>query len=415
MWAATSCAAACCATCTCEACKSIAAGISRKTARFAYVTLFGISLLLTWVVRDYAEPLLQDLRWLDTMHVISIPTKDWFQTQAVLRMSFASFAFFGAFALTLINVTDEKDVRDGWHHGGWMLKVILWLLFLVVSFLLPDAFVHAYGHVAQVASCLFLFVQIVILMDFVYSWNHAWASKDDDRWYMAMLVISLAAFAATLAAFVVLLLWFVPGGHDCQLNLSLIFLTFLCIASFTAVSLHPKVNGSLLPSAVLAAYCAYLCWAALSSEPRDYECNGMAPHLRSLSGSRLALSILLTLFSVAYSALRAGSSASLLSSSGDEPLLGDSEDERVEDDSSSGPRPVKYSYAFFHLIFAVASAYGAMMLTGWGVVAPAKGEEDVIDVGWGSVTVKFGQMAFTGLLYSWSLLAPLLLPDRDFH
>ena len=73
--------------------------------------------------------------------------------------------------------------------------------------------------------------------------------------------------------------------------------------------------------------------------------------------------------------------------------------------------PVSYNYAFFHLIFALASMYIAMLLTGWGAVAQ---EKDRLDVGWTSVWVKVGAEWVTGLLYCWTLVAPGLFPDREF-
>lgn len=73
--------------------------------------------------------------------------------------------------------------------------------------------------------------------------------------------------------------------------------------------------------------------------------------------------------------------------------------------------PVAYSYSFFHVIFALASMYISMLMTGWG----AGGQDtDRLDVGWFSVWVKAGAMAVTALLYAWSLLAPAILSDREF-
>lgn len=71
--------------------------------------------------------------------------------------------------------------------------------------------------------------------------------------------------------------------------------------------------------------------------------------------------------------------------------------------------PVTYNYSFFHLIFALASMYIAMLLTGWGSVAQ---EKDRIDVGWSSVWVKIGAQWCTGIMYLWTLVAPVLMPDR---
>lgn len=58
MWAPLTCAATCCAYCTCEACKTALNGIGRSSARIAYVGLFALSLILAWMVRDYAEPVM---------------------------------------------------------------------------------------------------------------------------------------------------------------------------------------------------------------------------------------------------------------------------------------------------------------------------------------------------------------------
>ena len=48
---------------------------------------------------------------------------------------------------------------------------------------------------------------------------------------------------------------------------------------------------------------------------------------------------------------------------------------------------------------------------GWGTGAD---EKDFVDVGWGSVGVKLATQWATAGAYAWMLLAPALLPDRDF-
>ena len=72
---------------------------------------------------------------------------------------------------------------------------------------------------------------------------------------------------------------------------------------------------------------------------------------------------------------------------------------------------VTYNYSFFHLIFALASMYIAMLMTGWGTGAE---ERDLIDVGWTSVWVKVVAQWMTVAVYAWTMAAPLLFPDRDF-
>ncbi|KAJ9530777.1 hypothetical protein QJQ45_014934 [Haematococcus lacustris] len=174
-------------------------------------------------------------------------------------------------------------------------------------------------------------------------------------------------------------------------------------------------------------------------------------------GSTLALGMLATLSSVVYAAFRAGSNTSLFTLEGSEdggdleigeqhtallseagltatsagldgaPVAAPSEQASLLEASraaaearavSSGAKadttdftPVSYNYAFFHLIFALASMYIAMLMTGWG---SSMQDMDRIDIGWSSVWVKTGSLWVTSLLYVWTLLAPALFPDRSF-
>ena len=60
MWAA-SCLASCCAACACDACRTVVSGISRRSARIAYCGLFGLSLIVSWILREVAAPLMEKL------------------------------------------------------------------------------------------------------------------------------------------------------------------------------------------------------------------------------------------------------------------------------------------------------------------------------------------------------------------
>ena len=60
MWAA-SCLASCCAACACDACRTVVSGISRRSARIAYCGLFALSLIVSWILREVAAPLMEKL------------------------------------------------------------------------------------------------------------------------------------------------------------------------------------------------------------------------------------------------------------------------------------------------------------------------------------------------------------------
>ncbi|KAG6593359.1 putative serine incorporator, partial [Cucurbita argyrosperma subsp. sororia] len=364
MWAA-SCLASCCAACACDACRTVVSSISRRSARIAYCALFALSLIVSWILREVAAPLMEKIPWINTFH--ETPSRDWFQTDAVLRVSLGNFLFFTILSVMMIGVKSQRDLRDNIHHGGWMVKVICWFLLVVLMFFIPNEIITFYESMSKFGSGLFLLVQVVLLLDFVHRWNETWVGYDEQFWYIALFVVSLFCYVATFVSSGFLFHWFTPSGHDCGLNTFFIVTTLIFAFVFTVVALHPSVSGSVLPASVISLYCMYLCYSGLASEPRDYECNGLYKHSKAVSTATLALGLLTTVLSVVYSAVRAGSSTTLLSPPSSpragEPLLPlENSGEREEKGKA---KPVSYSYSFFHIIFCLASMYSAMLLTGW--------------------------------------------------
>lgn len=405
-----SCLLSCCASLTCGCCSSVASGITNKSARIAYCAIFGASLILSWILREVASPLLQNLSWINNAD----HTKEWYQTSTVLRVSLGNFLFFTVLALIMIGVKDQNDKRDSWHHGGWTFKLVVWFLLIILMFFMPNAVVDFYGLISKFGAGLFLLVQVVLLLDFTYTWNDAWVEKDEQKWYIALLAVSVGCYIAAFTFSGLLFIWFNPSGQDCGLNVFFLVMTIILGFTFAVIALHPKVNGSLLPASVISVYCAYVCYTALSSEPRDYVCNGLHKS-KAVNVGTLVLGMITTVLSVLYSALRAGSSKAFLSppssprAGASNPLLNSEDTESGKKDLES--RPVSYSYTFFHLIFALASMYSAMLLSGW---TSSTDSSDLIDIGWASVWVKICTEWVTAGLYIWSLIAPLLMPDREF-
>ncbi|XP_068334728.1 uncharacterized protein [Pyrus communis] len=413
MWAA-SCLASCCAACACDACRTVVSSISRRSARIAYCGLFALSLIVSWILREVAAPLLEKIPWISQFN--QTHNREWFETDAVLRVSLGNFLFFTILSVMMVGVKNQKDPRDSLHHGGWMMKVICWCLLVIFMFFVPNEIVSFYETISKFGSGFFLLVQVVLLLDFVHGWNDKWVGYDEKFWYVALFVVSLVCYLATFVFSGLLFHWFTPSGQDCGLNTFFIVMTLMCVFGFLIVALHPSVSGSILPASVISMYCTYLCYSALASEPRDYECNGLHKHSKAVSTGTLTFGLLTTVLSVVYSAVRAGSSTTLLSppssprsGAGKALLPLDKVDEHEEKEKS---KPVSYSYAFFHIIFSLASMYSAMLLTGWSASVGESGK--LVDVGWPSVWVRMVTSWATAGLYIWSLLAPILFPEREF-
>ena len=73
-----------------------------------------------------------------------------------------------------------------------------------------------------------------------------------------------------------------------------------------------------------------------------------------------------------------------------------------------------YNYTYFHVVFILACMYVSMLLSQWNTVSGETGELISVGHDWTSVWVKVvsGWVAFG--LYAWTLVAPILLPNRQW-
>lgn len=420
----------------CSGCCAAFKGVTGTSARAGYCVLFTTVLIVAELLRDYATPLLHKIPWIG--HYAQTPSQEWFGQQAVYRISLGAFLFYGILSAALVNVKTRADPRDKHlHHGNWVAKTFAFVVLLGVPFLFPDDVVYGYTWAARFGSGLFLIVQALILLDFAYMWNDAWVARDSDFWYGALLACTVGSYTLSIALIGLMYKWFKPdGAGPCSLNMWLVTLTLFIVLGLSAVALHPAAGhrGSLFPASIVGLYCTFLCYSALASEPYSEPCNGLA-HSKATSQSALVGAMAVTLLSVVYSAVRAGSTSGLLSTSDDgddggptareedseveAPLVdrtdGEEGDQAMSREctttQSQDSRPPAYSYSFFHLIFALASMYIAMLMTGWGTVDLHASQ---LDVSWTSVWVKMATCWLVAALYGWSLVAPTVLPDRDF-
>ena len=400
--------------------------------------LFALSLIASWVLRDYGEALLSKASWIANYAIHKDPGADhkaFFGSQAVYRLAFGTTLFYGFHAALLYKVKLRSDPRDRWvHHGGWFIKLPIYIFFVAVPFLFPNGAIEGFTWVARVFGGVFLVLQMVILLDFAHLWNDRWVAKDDNRYLAGLLAATVGCYLAVVGGLAYMFVTFKPkGAGPCHLNMTIITLTLLAVLAFSLLSLHPGIKkGSLFPAAVISLYSTYLCFSAMSSLPLDDKCNGLQMELGKSSATSLAVGMVLTLLSVVYSALRLGSSSDQFTGFAHEdadeiretlleeaPLAQKADrDDGAGADAEEGGKavdefvPVSYNYTFFHTIFALAACYVAMMLTAWA--SPEAMTSDRIDVGMTSMWMKVASQWAIVALYVWSLVAPLLFPDRDF-
>eukprot|EP01023_Acetabularia_acetabulum_P027088 TRINITY_DN2563_c0_g1_i2.p1 TRINITY_DN2563_c0_g1~~TRINITY_DN2563_c0_g1_i2.p1 ORF type:complete len:377 (-),score=70.98 TRINITY_DN2563_c0_g1_i2:153-1283(-) len=365
-----------CATCfACQGARFAGKQAFNRSARVGFCVLFTLAMVVAWLMRDFAKPLIEKIPWIVDNEELDHGDR-WFGVQAVYRISMGNFLFYIIMAIAMISVRYKNDKRaQTLHHGGWIIKALLWLGLNILPFLFPNKVIYVYGWVARIGSPIFLLIQLLILLDFAMSWNEAWVLKAEEgetKFYTYLLALTGTFYLVFIVMIGFLFKWFNPVS-GCSLNLGFLITTVFICLGFTLVSLLPRFERtSVFVSGVVSVYCMYLCYSALASEPPDYRCNGIGNRLSAASGTALAGGMVLAIVAVVYAAFRAGSNTALFftNNSGgadeeegmkDTPLLekgaeseaddkqesqaAQAEEEEEEDEDEDDP--VSYNYSFF--------------------------------------------------------------------
>ncbi|CAB3990537.1 probable serine incorporator [Paramuricea clavata] len=358
---------------------------------------------------------------------------------AVYRVCFAMAAFFFLLTLIMFKVQTSKDGRAKFQNGFWIVKILLYLGLITAAFFIPKGnFGKAWMYIGMFGGFLFILIQLILLIDFAYKWNQSWMEKwevnGQKKYIYGLAVATGAMYLISLVGFVCLFIFYTKSS-GCRLNK--FFLSFnLCLSVLVSVTaILPKVqegqpNSGLLQAGLITLYTTYLTWSAISNNP-DAECN---TSISSGFQSHSVIAAIVMFVMVIYSCLRTSSSSRLggigmtkngqmeevlLPDYGEEGTEAKADDEdaeegkpkhqKVHDDETLG---VAYNYSFFHFTFLLASLYIMMVLTNW--YSPQNADFNTLNSNVASVWVKIISSWCCLGLYLWSLIAPIVMPGRDF-
>jgi len=360
---------------------------------------------------------------------------------AVYRVTFTLAAFF----LCMMLLTACRcQFATNVHRGYWFAKIALILCTLVGTIFAPNDMFAYFAWVARFIAPLFLFYEVIIFIDFGYNVNSALIEKDErqDVFFGCEnggnkykgVILTLAATLYALC-FTSIGLFYSFWNTDCAFNTAAITITLLFGLLNSAISISKIAeHGSILTSSLVFSYSTWLCYCTIAALPEP-KCNpqfdGSDEHFW-----QLATSIVITAISIAYIGYRAGtksmggnamtggetkpSEGASSPAEGSSQLPNDQVTVRVDADESPNkaaaePAVEPESFLMYHGVMFVISMYMAMLLTDWGVPGVAQTPSgQTASVGYASAWLEMGVNWLICLLYLWTLVAPALLPDRDF-
>lgn len=214
-------AASCCGAATCSAvCSACGKCNNSMATRIAYAVILLLNSILSWVmITDWAIKKLQHA--LLDYTTITCAGKECTGFVAVHRINFALGFFHFILALLLIGVKNTKDNRSGLQNGFWGPKLIAWVGFIALTFLIPDSFFVAWGnYVALIGAVLFLLLGLILLVDLAHTWAEYCLEKvendEGDIWKYLLIGSTLFMYLGSIAMTIVMYYFF--ARHDCAMN-----------------------------------------------------------------------------------------------------------------------------------------------------------------------------------------------------
>ncbi|XP_072964541.1 uncharacterized protein [Typha angustifolia] len=371
-------------------CTHFCLGPNPMMARYVYALIFLVTNLLAWTIRDYGHSALSELQRLKGCHGAHYCLG----AEGVLRISFGCFLFFFVMFLSTVNTRKLEDHRTNWHSEWWPAKIILWLGFMALPFLIPSAFIQLYGKFAHFGAGAFLLIQLISLISFITWLNDCCRSeKNLKRCRIQVTVVSIAAYVASLLGIVLMYVWYAPNP-SCMLNILFITLTLALLQLITFVSIHSKVNAGFLAPGLMGLYAVFLCWSAIRSEPPTEVCNKKAEAATNADWVTIVSFVIAVLVMV----------MATFSTGVDSKCFQFKKTEAESEDD------VPYGYGFFHFVFAMGAMYFGMLFIGWN--SHQTMQKWTIDVGWASTWVRIVNEWLATLVYMWMLVAPLVWKTR---
>lgn len=457
--------ASCCGAATCSMVCSACGKCGNSVAtRLAYALVLLVNSILSWIM--LTPWAIEKLEYVTPDFVRSDQCADGGQCRGWLtvhRINFALGIFHLILAGLMFGITSSKNPRASIQNGYWGPKVVAWTAFVVLSFLIPDAFFQAWGnYIAFFGAMLFLILGLILLVDLAHNWAEFCLEKIENTesrvWRVVLIGSTLGMYVASLVMTIVQYIFFAAPG--CSMNQAAITINLLFWLVISFVSVHPTVQefnpkAGLAQGAMVAVYCTYLTMSAVSMEPDDKHCN---PLLRG-QGTRttsVVLGAIVTMLTVAYTTTRAATQSLGLGNNrggiklpeddehdlvtqqpgrremraealrraveeGSLPadaLLSDDEDEdnagntKHDDERTS----TQYNYSVFHIIFFLATCWVGTLLT-QQVAEDSK--HDLTQNGFATVGrtywaswVKIVSAWLCYMMYIWTLVAPVVMPDR---
>ncbi|XP_011182728.1 serine incorporator 3 isoform X1 [Zeugodacus cucurbitae] len=360
---------------------------------------------------------------------------------AVYRLCFGLACFFMLMALLMLGVKNSRDPRSHIQNEFWGLKFLICFGAAIGAIFIPDgSFGPAMMWVGLIGGLAFILVQLVIIVDFAHSVAENWIENAENNkgYFYALVGVTLVSYALSIVGISLLYIYFTQSG-GCGLNKFFISFNLILCLIVSIISVMPAVqdrlpHSGLLQSSLVTIYTIYLTWSAVANNP-EKECNPglygvisgvtsgnttVAPPTHSSKvtfDTTNIIGLVVWLFCILYNCISSAVEVSKINNDGEKRVLtealsdteaGSGDGKNATDNENEG---VTYSWSMFHIVFVCASLYVMMTLTNW---YKPNSDIELFNANAASMWIKIISSWLGVSIYGWSLVAPIILTNRDF-
>jgi len=331
--------------------------------------------------------------------------------ESVYRVWFAFIMFFLLMMILTVGVKSSKDCRGSLQNGFWFFKLLIIAGIMVGAFFIPRGdFETAWLYIGLIGGVLFIFIQVVYLIDFAHSWTESWQDNAEDNkcYAFGFLFCSFIMYGFSIAG-VVSMYYYFTQSDGCHLNKALISINLILCIIVSIIAVLPAIQeanprSGLLQAGMVTLYVTYLTFSAVSNVPTS-TCPKGIETIPGGGTSMMVVGIVIAVLTIFVVSLKSSADGMGTPITDEEAPV-----QKVSDDEEEG---VQYNYGVFHVLCLLASLYIMMVMTNW-LKPETVGNGYSFQPNLASVWVQIVSSWLCLVLYVWTLIAPIACPDRQF-
>lgn len=356
------------------------------------------------------------------------------------RFYIGMILFFLVLALINCQLTMFTTLSHWLEHGFWFIKFHMFCFITLLALLIPEGHIsNAIMHFGWIASFIVLVIQVVLIIDLAKFLNGCWVERMElssrpNAWYLMVLLLTSLLYTLSVAFVVYFYVTYTRSLKDCTTNVAFLTVVVLLCVAASLLSIHPKVKETgLLQAGIITTYSIYLAWSCMLHYPYSV-CNPtwnflLATEFNFHFQPNMLVDLATTFVILAYSVIKVPKVEHLLASASlNNCYMFDSEVNENQESPESDEDPLLAStYLLFYLFLILICLHLLMIVSNYytpeGIVGTeeevVESENRLIDMDqyvkslsqWVVSCLKMVVCVVFLLLYIWTIIAPIILPN----